>query len=148
MADTKKMTRRKKSNGNGSILGIDFRIVFVAVLLIVMFLVFYYTGTDLGFEIIPLDSATNFITVLPSMLLFIVGLYILINIGGLYVIPAFGILGFSMAMLLHEMYDPPISMITPQMMSGLTIEEIMFWTVVIALIFGGIIAAVTSKRRR
>jgi len=142
------MTRRKKSNGNGSILGIDFRIVFVAVLLIVMFLVFYYTGTDLGFEIIPLDSATNFITVLPSMLLFIVGLYILINIGGLYVIPAFGILGFSMAMLLHAMYDPPISMITPQMMSGLTIEEIMFWTVVIALIFGGIIAAVTSKRRR
>ena len=142
------MTRRKKSNGNGSILGIDFRIVFVAVLLIVMFLVFYYTGTDLGFEIVPLDSATNFITVLPSMLLFIVGLYILINIGGLYVIPAFGILGFSMAMLLHAMYDPPISMITPQMMSGLTIEEIMFWTVVIALIFGGIIAAVTSKRRR
>ena len=142
------MTRRKKSSGRGSILGIDFRIVFIAVLLIVMFLAFYYIGTDLGFEIVPLDSATNFITVLPSVLLFIVGLYILINIGGLYVIPAFGILGFAMAVLLHAMYDPPISMITPQMMSGLTIEEIMFWTVIISLIFGGIIAAATSARRK
>jgi len=141
------MTRKRKSN-NQSVFGIDFRIVFIAVLLIVMFLTFYYIGTDLGFEIVPLDSATNFITVLPSVFLFIIGLYILINIGGLYVIPAFGILGFAMAVLLHAMYDPPISMITPQMMSGLTIEEIMFWSVIISLIFGGIIAAATSGKRR
>jgi hypothetical protein len=141
------MTRRKKSSG-GKILNIDFRIVFIAVLLVVMFLVFYYIGADLGFDdLIPLDSASNFITILPSVFLFIVGLYILINIGGLYVIPAFGILGFAMAVLLHSMYDPPISMITPQMMSGLSIESIMFWTVIISLIFGGIIAAATSKRK-
>jgi hypothetical protein len=136
-----------KKKRNGSVLGVDTRIIFVSVLLIVMFLVFFYLGTDLGFEIIPLDSASNFVTVLPSLFLFIVGLYILTSIGGLYVIPAFGILGFAMAVLLHAMYDPPISMITAQMMSGLTIEEIMFWTVVISLIFGGIIAAVTSKKR-
>lgn len=140
------MTKKRKSSQD-SFFGVDTRIVFIAILLIVMFMTFYYIGTDLGFEIIPLDAATNFITVLPSVFLFIVGLYVLINIGGLYVIPAFGILGFAMAVLLHAMYDPPISMITAQMMSGLTIEEIMFWTVIISLIFGGIIAAATSRKR-
>lgn len=144
------MTRRKKSNGRGSVLGIDFRIVFIMMLLVVMVLAFYYLGTDLGFELDPLNPVTvsQFLAVLPSIFFFIIGLYIIVNIGGLYVIPAFGVLGFGMAVLLRAMYLPPLSMITPNMMSGLSIESIMMWTVVISLLFGGIIGAATSKRRR
>jgi hypothetical protein len=138
------MTRRRRSSNRG----IDLRILFIFALLILIVLAFFYLGFDFGFEVIPEDATTNFITVLPSLFFFIIGVYMLVSIGGMYVLPAFGILGFGMAILLHAMYDPPISMITPQMMSGLTIEEIMFWTVIIALIFGGIIAATTSKRKR
>ena len=143
------MTRRKKSNG-GKILGIDFKIVFIMMLLVVMVLAFYYLGTDLGFEFDPLNPVTvsQFLAVLPSIFFFIIGLYIIVNIGGLYVIPAFGVLGFGLAVLLKAMYDPPLSMITPNMMSGLSIQSIMLWTVVISLLFGGIIGAATSKRKR
>jgi hypothetical protein len=39
-------------------------------------------------------------------------------------------------------------MITPEMMTGLSIDQIMFWTVLIALIFGGILTSLTAKKRR
>ena len=144
------MTRKRKSSGRSSILGIDMRIAIIMVLLVVMVLAFYYLGIDLGFEFDPLNPVTvsQFLAVLPSIFFWIIGLYIIVNIGGLYVIPAFGILGFGMAVLLKAMYDPPISMITAQMMSGLSIQSIMLWTVVIALLFGGIIGAATSKNKR
>jgi hypothetical protein len=126
---------------------IDFRIVVIMILLVIIALTFYYAGEDLGFGDTTLITG-NFITILPSVFLFIVGLYITVSIGGLYTIPAFGILGFAMATLLRSMYNPPISMITPQMLSGLTIQGVMFWCVVISLIFGAIIASTTSSKKR
>jgi hypothetical protein len=125
---------------------IDFRIVFIVILLVVMALTFYYIGENLGFGDTTVIT-TNFITILPSVFLFIVGLYITVTIGGLYTIPAFGVLGFAMATLLRSMYLPPISMITPSMMSGLSIQSVMMWCVIISLLFGGIIGATTSRRK-
>jgi hypothetical protein len=113
-----------------------------------MLLAFNYLSVDLGFGVDSNIITTQFLVVMPALFLFIIGVYLLVNITGLFIIPAFGVLGMGLAQLLRAMYNPPLSMITPSMMSGLTIESIMFVTVVISLIFGGILGATTSKRRK
>ena len=128
--------------------GIDFRIVFIMVLLVVMLLAFNYLSVDLGFGADSTIISTQFLAVMPALFLFIIGVYLLVNITGLFIIPAFGVLGMGVAQLLRAMYLPPLSMITPSMMSGLSIESIMFYCVIISLLFGGVIGATTSKRRK
>lgn len=123
--------------------GIDIRFILIIALLIVIVMAFLYLGVDLGFNAM---ATSDFLNVLPYLFFFILGLYIIITIGGMYMLPAFGILGFGLAGLLREMWV--LGMVTPEMMTGLTIEEIMFWTVLISLIFGGVLTAITSKRKR
>jgi len=123
--------------------GIDIRFILIMALLIVIVMAFLYLGVDLGFNAM---ATSDFLNVLPYLFFFILGLYIIITIGGMYMLPAFGILGFGLAGLLREMWV--LGMVTPEMMTGLTIEEIMFWTVLISLIFGGVLTAITSKKRK
>jgi hypothetical protein len=136
------MPKRKRNIGNMA-KGIDIRFIIIIALLVVIVMAFLYLGVDLGFDA---TSTASFLAVLPYLFFFVIGLYIIINIGGVYMLPAFGILGFGLAGMLNAMYD--LGMVTTEMMTGLSIEEIMFWTVLISLIFGGILVAVTSKRKR
>lgn len=123
--------------------GLDIRFIFIIAVLIVMIMVFLYIGVDFGFNA---TSTSDYLAVLPYLFFFIIGLYIIVSIGGIYMLPAFGILGFGVAGLLREMWV--LGMITVEMMTGLSIDDIMFWTVLIALIFGGILTALTAKKRR
>lgn len=135
------MPKRKRSIGRG----LDTRFIFIIAVLIVMAMVFFYLGVPIPFGF-NVSSTADYLAVLPYLFFFIIGLYIIVSIGGIYMLPAFGILGFGVAGLLKAMYDR--GMITPEMMTGLSIDQIMFWTVLIALIFGGILTALTSKKRR
>ena len=133
------MPRRKRNTFGG----LDLRFVFIIAVLIVMIMVFLYIGVDFGFNI---SSTADYLAVLPYIFFFVIGLYVIVAIGGIYMLPAFGILGFGVAGLLKAMFDR--GMITPEMMTGLTIDQIMFWTVIIAILFGGILTAMTAKKRK
>lgn len=134
------MGKRKRKISVGKL---DVRFIFIIAVLIVMVMAFMYLGTDFGFNA---TSTADYLGVLPYLFFIIIGLYIIVSIGGIYMIPAFGILGFGVAGLIREMWL--LGMVTVQMMSGLTIDDIMFWTVLISLVFGGLITALTSKKRR
>jgi hypothetical protein len=133
------MPKKKRNTGRS----LDIRFILIIAILIVMVMAFLYLGVNFGFNI---SSTADYLAVFPYLFFFIIGLYIIVSIGGMYMLPAFGILGFGVAGLLKAMYDR--GMITPEMMTGLSIDQIMFWTVLIALIFGGILTALTSKKRR
>jgi hypothetical protein len=135
------MGRKKKTTI--SLRGLDIRFIFIIAVLIVMIMVFLYIGVDFGFNV---SSTSDYLAILPYLFFFVIGLYIIVSIGGIYMLPAFGILGFGVAGLLNAMFDQ--GMITPEMMTGLTIDQIMFWTVLIALMFGGILTALTAKKRK
>jgi hypothetical protein len=137
------MGKRRKFNVGKTVEKLDVRFIFIIAVLIVMVMAFMYLGVDFGFNV---SSANDYLAVLPYLFFFIIGLYIIVSIGGIYMLPAFGILGFGIAGLLREMWVR--GMITPEMMTGLSIDQIMFWTVIIALIFGGILTAITSKRKK
>jgi hypothetical protein len=133
------MTKRKRNRYGG----LDLRFIFIIAVLIIMIMVFLYIGVDFGFNV---SSTSDYLAVLPYIFFFVIGLYVIVAIGGIYMLPAFGILGFGVAGLLKAMFDR--GMITPEMMTGLTIDQIMFWTVIIAILFGGILTAMTSKKRK
>jgi hypothetical protein len=113
----------------------------IAALLIVMVLVFTYLGVYFGFNV---STTADYIAIIPSFLFILAGLYIVVSVGGMYSFPALSLIGVGMALLLNVMYTN--GYITVQMMSGLTIQQIMFWCVVIGGLAGGIVAAMTSRR--
>jgi hypothetical protein len=133
------MPKKKRNRGRA----LDIRFILIIAVLIVMVMAFLYLGVGFGFNV---SSTADYLAVLPYLFFFIIGLYIIVSIGGIYLLPAFGILGFGVAGLLREMWVR--GFITPEMMTGLSIDQIQLWTVIIALIFGGILTALTAKKRR
>lgn len=123
--------------------GLDIRFILIISLLVVITMVFLYISPNFGFS---LTSTSDYIAMVPYIFLFIISLYIIVTITGMFLLPAFGLLGFAVGGLLNEMYI--LNMITVEMMSGLSIQSIEFWCVVISLLFGGILVTVTSKRRK
>ena len=133
------MPKRKKSNGRG----LDVRFIFIISLLVVIAFAFMYLGINLGFNV---SSVSDYFGILPFLFLFIVGLFVIVNITGYFMLPAMGLIGFSVAGMLNEMFN--LGMVPPELLTGLTIDQAMFWVVVISLLFGGILVVLTSKRRR
>ena len=118
----------------------DLRIPMIAGLVVVVVLVFMYLGVDFGFDV---SSAKDYIAIIPSFIFLIAGMYLVVKMGGMYMFPALSVIGIGLAMLLNVMWTN--GYITVQMMSGLTIQQIMFWTVVISGLAGAVVAAITAR---
>jgi hypothetical protein len=113
----------------------------IAGLVVVIVLVFQFIGVDLGFNA---SSTADYIAVLPAFIFLIAGLYIVVKVGGMFAFPALTMIGIGVAILLNTMYAR--GFVTVQMMSGLSIQSIMFWCVIISGMAGAVCAAVTAKR--
>jgi hypothetical protein len=121
---------------------LDVRIPLIVGLFFFLILVFQFVPiTSFGFDSTALAS---FITILPGLSFVVVGLLLLVKVKGLFSIASFGVLGFGFAVLMGETYS--IGLITVQMLSGLTIAELELWCVIISVLSGGIVTAVTSRR--
>jgi len=112
------------------------------VLFIVIVIFIQQAGSDIGFG--PTATA-DLIAFLPGIVLFAIGM---ILIGwmraGLFSFPAITIMGIGLAFLFNGMYTR--GMITTIMLEGLTIDQLMMWTVVIAALVGAVVAGLTARR--
>ena len=113
----------------------------IAGLVVVVVLFFMYLGVDFG---LGATSVSDYIAVVPAFIFLIAGLYLVVKVGGMFAFPALTMIGVGLALLLTTMHTN--GYITLQMMSGLTIQQVSFWTVIIAGLAGAVVAATTAKR--
>lgn len=119
---------------------LDVRIPMMAGLILVVVLFFLYMAPSFGFDV---TTTNDYVSLIPSFLFLIAGLYIVLAIGGMYSFPALSMVGVGMALLLKAMWDH--GYITVQMMSGLSIAQIQFWCVIIGGLAGVLVSAATAK---
>ena len=96
-------------------------------------------GEELG---ISTDMTNEFIQTIPGLFVFVVGVMIITQVEGVFLLPGVIVVGLGIAVLMGTMDD--MGYITTQMKSGLTIEQIQIWTMVIATIAGGLASALTD----
>lgn len=120
----------------------EFLTVLPVASLVVIFLALFYFAEDLGFDT---DIDTDFLRLLPGLAAFVVGMAIFAITKGVLAFPSLMVVGFGLAWLFGVMND--MGMITVQLKTGLTIEQIQLWTIVIFSLVGGLVNAIMVKRR-
>ncbi len=121
----------------------EFLAVLPIVSLVVVFLAMFYFAEDLGFDA---DMDTDFLQVLPGLAAFVIGMTLFAITRGMFAFPAFMVVGMGLAHLFGTL--DTMGMITSQMKTGLTIEQIQLWIVVIFSLVGGIANAIAYRSRR
>lgn len=119
----------------------DLRIPIIASTAIFLVLIFMYIGPSFGFSA---TATVDFISLIPTLIFLVAGLYMVVRLGGVFLFPALSIIGFGLALLLKALDEA--GYLTVAMKSGLSTPQLMFLTVVIAAMFGGLAAAFTAKR--
>jgi len=118
-----------------------FAIVGSITLLIAVVLFMSEYGTDLGFGA---TIGTDFITILPGIFCFVVGLLILGTMrASIFSFPAIALIGVGFAFLISELYT--LGMITDIMLEGLTIQQLQLWCLVIACLVGALVAGLSRR---
>ena len=117
----------------------EFTPVLPVVFLIFVFVALFYIGDDLGFT----DMDTQYLQVLPGLILFVVGVIMLSTTNRDFSLPALVIIGVGLAWLFGTL--DTMDMISDQLKAGLTIDEIQLWIILIFTLAGGITTA--FKRR-
>jgi hypothetical protein len=131
----------RRGRGRGSSSRMDLKIPMFAGLIIVIVLFFMYLGVQYGFSV---SATADYIAIVPAFIFLGAGMYLVVEIGGLYAFPALTMIGVGMAILLTTMYDR--GFVTVQMMSGMSIVQVSFWCVVIAGLAGIVVASLTSRK--
>ena len=109
--------------------------VVLAILAVVAFLVLN------GDTMLGLDSSlkNTVIALMPGGVLLIAGLGVMVKARGVVAVAAGGFTGIAAAYLLGALNG--LSMLSPEMMSGLTLVQIQAWAVLMGIIVGGIVTA-------
>ena len=111
--------------------------------LIVVFLALFYLGEGLGFDS---NLDTDFMQVIPGLAIFVIGIAILFISKGILSFPCLMFIGVGVAYTFGTL--DTMGMITTQMKSGLTIDQIQLWIIVIFGFLGGILNAIVLYQRR
>lgn len=117
--------------------------VIPVVSLIVIFLALFFFGEDLGFDA---DMDTDFLLVLPGLAGIVIGLGLFALTRGTFAFPSLMIVGFGLAYLFGTLDN--MGMITDLMKTGLTIEQIQLWIIVLFGLTGGVVNAIALSGRR
>lgn len=113
------------------------KIVSAIIMIVVLILTLVYGKDMLGFSS---DVDTTITSLLPGIFIVSTSFIFLSVIRGIFYFPAMGALGVGFAVLLGEMND--LSLISSDMLSGLTIGQVQVWCIVLGLVFGGIVGFV------
>ena len=116
-------------------------VVGVVLMVLVPIIGLTYFGTELGFTSAMID---DLITMLPGVILFCVGAFMVAMTQGVFAVGGFGVLGLAAAMLVG--YADTAGYITAAMLSGLTVAQVQIFCVVIFLALGGVVGALTRGR--
>lgn len=110
-------------------------------LTIAIILILNYTGTAIGLES---DVTTDFVMIMPGLFLFAVAAVVVVSIGkSIYALPAFTVAGITLALLFEYMYDQ--SLISSQIMSGMSVGDVQLILIVFGFLMGSVVAAMGSK---
>lgn len=120
-----------------------FEIIGIAVILLSIVIFLVVAGPFLG--LVDPTIAIDFTLLLPGLLVFGVGITVVFIVRGLMSIPANIFTGIVLAILLGTMYNPPLSLVTAPMLSGLTLIQLQIWVIVFFTMVGSLIAAATRK---
>lgn len=108
------------------------------ILTLAIFLTHY--SSELSFDS---DAGEDFITLLPGIVVTIIGFLVVSQLGGVWGLPGLGATGLGLAYLAEQLYD--LGYISTQMLTGLTIGEVQLMIIVISCLTGGIVTATSKK---
>ncbi len=120
---------------------IDMSIGIMVGSVIVIFLALFYFGDDIG---LPTTADTDFLSILPGLFCFAVGILIIGRMGGLFALPGLSVVGIGIAILSEQMYD--LGILNDQMISYLTIGEFQMLVIAVSFLVGAVVSGVTARR--
>ena len=116
-------------------------VVGVVLMVLVPIIGLTYFGTELGFTPAMID---DLMIMLPGVILFCVGAFMVAMTSGVFAVGGFGMMGVAAAMLVGFANDA--GYVSAAMLSGLTVSQVQIFCVVIFLVLGGVVGALTQGR--
>jgi hypothetical protein len=115
-----------------------FEIIGIAVILLCFVIFLYFAGPYLGLNNVIL---TDFIYLMPGLLVFAIGITVVFVARGIASIPAAFFCGVGLAILIGNMNT--LGLITTQMLSNLSLISAQVWIIIFMTMVGMLIAAAT-----
>jgi hypothetical protein len=136
------MGRHKRGFDMGDLRGVGtFAVIVLVVIVIIMFLILY--GPAFGFTDAMSKSLIN---VFPFIFALMISLFLLTKSSDspIFVVAAFGGIGVSVAFLLNALHNE--GYLTDAMLAPASIQQCMFWSVIVCLIIGAAVGTAVMKK--
>lgn len=122
----------------------ELKTVISIIMVVVVLIALVYVGGYLGFTA---GMITDYATLLPGLVIFVVGTAMLRVTGtGSFAVPAFGLVGIGLAILVGEMNT--VGVLIPDILTAtFTIADLQLVVIIFFVLLGAIPAALESRRR-
>lgn len=120
---------------------LEIRTILAAALVIGILIALITLETPLG---LPGTLDVDFAIVLPYIIVMVLGISLTVITKGVFAIIGFPTLGIGLALLLDELHTQ--GYISVQMLTGLVIGDLYMWCIVLGLLGGAIVSAMSRRR--